>query len=149
MFRSTAYLATTTLMLAAAADAYGLEKYLCVADQSAGFKWTGRKWDQSTFTIDKDRFLVEEVKERSGLKGKVNYIVKQIGSDKELYECSRGEYQGTRFERIWCGLQSDGMMMNVKTLRFQTYYLLGYVDGEDGDSGTPSITIGKCTLLNP
>lgn len=122
------------------------ESFICMADLSTGFWWSGREWQQATFTVKDDRYLVEELPPQSS--GRYNYAVKKVGADGILHNCTRDLLSdGRRTDRIVCGGQAMGFLMDVKTLRFQDLYGIGFVDGGDSTTNTPSLTIGKCTRL--
>src|SRR5688572_11060102 len=62
------------------------EKYLCVADQSTGFKWDGSNWVVSKFKAD-EKYIVREVEEYDGPNGKVNYEVVELGQKSPKHHC--------------------------------------------------------------
>jgi hypothetical protein len=83
-------LALTSLNLPAVA----LEKYLCVADQSTGFKWSGSDWVIAQFQIASEKFVVREVDEYDSVSGKVNFEVVKLGEDlpaSTAFEAGQGD----------------------------------------------------------
>jgi hypothetical protein len=54
--------------------ASALDKYLCVADKSTGFKWNGMEWAYTNFRIENDRFIVEQI-DRPPIGGPIGMLV--------------------------------------------------------------------------
>jgi hypothetical protein len=136
-------------LVASPSTAAEMEQYLCVADQSTGFKWEGNRWVSQSFNVQNDRFVFQEVPERKGLVSSddVNFIVKRLGSADELFQCSRFVSKTFKGNRVVCGGLGYGMVMDTKSLRYQEFYGMGFIEGTDQPGNTPNITIGKCTRL--
>ncbi|MCA1514559.1 hypothetical protein [Bradyrhizobium sp. NBAIM01] len=49
---------------------------------------------------------------------------------------------------VRCESSLSEIRFNTENNRFMRAYLVGYVDGEDNNENTPSISIGVCTKLN-
>src|SRR5262245_65466236 len=123
--------------------AAALEKYLCIADQSTGFKWDGSEWVTASFRIDNMKFVVYEVAGNA----EVNFEVKQVGEEFPRHSCNGRRFEQEYYPAMACGGLGFGFVMSFKTLRFQDYYGIGYVHGPDEPGNTPSLTIGKCSKL--
>ena len=78
------WLVATVVACAMASPALALEKYLCVADLSTGFK--GSNWVIANFKAYK-KYIVHEFEERDEPIGKVNYEIVKLGKDFPRY-CS-------------------------------------------------------------
>ena len=141
---------TIVLLLAALPALASAESYLCVEEQTTGFRFdTGTKqWQQSNFRSDR-KFLVKPNTDPS-LKGK--WIVWQSGEFLP-YAWSESDFTSTG------ALKGEGhfgeFAMNRKSLRFLRTYVWGYwtdaIPGEPDDRPleemrTPQIGIGTCTL---
>jgi hypothetical protein len=122
------------LVSATAGHASAAETYVCVGEQSTGFKWSGSEWQRAGFLPDK--FVVSKTETQS------EYIVKQPGSDRIVHRC-RAE-AGSR--QMFCGGPAYNFAFNFESLRFQEYHGTGYIQG-DSFGSTPYIMIGKCTKL--
>ena len=121
------------LVLAGAADAASApERFLCVADKSAGFKWDGSEWQNVRFHPDGKYVVVRE-------NGKV--VVTALGKATPEYVCESTSLY------VVCQNSSGRMTFNQATLRFAQYFTLGYTVGQDDDDLTPSITLGRCSRL--
>lgn len=72
------------------------------------------------------------------------YVVREMGDDFPSAFCPK-EFDSHGF--IWCDGFGSIFRMNKKTLRFSSFYLLGYtVSDLSRDRGnTPSVTIGECS----
>lgn len=125
------------------------DEWLCVAQQATGFKWLNERWTQTNFTVEGDSFVVAEVEPHQNFSGgeTVGVEVTHLGDDYPRHNCP--PFFAEDSEGIACGGLGYGFVFNRKALRFQEYYGLGYVDGEDAPGNTPSITIGTCTKLPP
>lgn len=111
--------------------------YLCVGDMATGFKYNGAKWESVNFFVNDSKFAVKI----SGLAVEVT----KIGDSYPMASCDLYAEDAGQFS---CGGLGFGFVMNFRSLRFQTFYGIGYIAGEDGnDPDTPAITIGKCSPL--
>jgi hypothetical protein len=133
-----------------ASPTFALEKYLCVAEQSTGFKWDGSNWVIAKFKVDDGKYVVREVEEYDFLGDNINYEVLKLGEESPKHHCFRSPPDKTptnsKFpkpdDRMACG---GFGLMSFDTLRYQEYWGHGYV-GNDLRS-TPNITVGKCSKI--
>jgi hypothetical protein len=135
--------ATLVLLSAASAANAASETLLCVADMSTGFAMEGKEWVTARFTVKDLRFVVKPVTPYEYLGKEVNYEVTKMGESYPSHRCNRGDGA----EQMSCGGLGWGFTVNFRTLRYQDYYGIGYVDGRDNGDNTPSVTIGKCVQL--
>ena len=119
---------------ASAGRASAAETYVCVGEQSTGFKWSGSEWQRAGFLPDK--FVVSKTETQS------EYIVTQPGSDRIVHRCNAEA--GSR--QMFCGGPAYNFAFNFESLRFQEYHGTGYIQG-DAFGSTPYIMIGRCTKL--
>ncbi len=131
------------------AVAQNLEKFSCVADQTTGFKWDGKKWVVGTFPVSAEKIVIEEIAPvKSAIDDRVfNYAVKKAGYSAPVYQCTRHDLKDRRGNNMTCGGLGYGFSFDMRTMRFQEYHGLGYVDGQDRDGASPLITIGHCTRI--
>jgi hypothetical protein len=133
-------LALFLLVLPTAAAAAENPKYLCIADQSNGFKYDKalRAWRPAQFDVEGKRYIVKQ----SG-----NFIRwDAFGGDPALGSVCM-EFQNSGL------FTCDGMQritFSNKSLRYMLVYEIGYVKdsmqaAEVGD--TPYIEIGTCSPL--
>ena len=124
-------LAGITLGSVAQADA-ATATFLCVADQSTGFKWNGSEWQDARLHSD-EKYTVTWNGSR--------FVFTAAGEPNPEYECE------STYLHVVCENKSSRMSFNGETLRFAHYSTLGYTEGWDGDDLTPSVTFGRCTRL--
>jgi hypothetical protein len=142
-------LRSCVLMLASglSAPVLALDQYLCVAEQSTGFKFSGGRWAPVSFLVDKDRYLFQEIKVEDFTPRR--FVVKRIGDESTLpgLDCKYEVYP----TRIECG-DSDlrtrlAMLLHIDSLRFQALEALSFIDRIEKPGSTLSLTIGSCTKL--
>lgn len=117
------------------------QSYLCVADQSTGFRYdaSSKSWLNAKFKTD-DKFLVKPSTEE-GFK----YEVSQFGLSAPLFSC-RNEFNSVGTMACF-GLFGE-FRVNSKTLRFLSTYMVGYyTPNGDTNDNTPHIQIGTCTKM--
>ena len=143
----------TILLLAVLPTLANAESYLCVAEYVTGFQFitAEKEWQQRNFRAT-DKYLVKPNKDES-VKGK--WIVSRIGEQGPFAFC---EYGFTSSGALRCDGNFGEFKMNKKSLRFLRPYIVGYwtdaIPGEqDGTfvegENTPTIGIGKCSVLEP
>jgi hypothetical protein len=127
------------------------QAYLCIADQSVGFKYDKnlKEWRSAHFTLEDKRYL---------LKLKDNHWYWSTFGQTDEINCSDVNSRSD----IVCNLLSypdneiDEMItFNQKRLRYQSVYAYGYAvpyREEDtsaftGTPDTPSIEIGRCSAM--
>lgn len=121
------------------------ESYLCVADNSTGFKYdeNSKTWISVPFKTD-SKYLVNKSKKLG------SWVIKETGGG-TFIQCEKG-FNDWGFLRC-SGMSFNGdFTMNNETLRFQYVYPFGYVVrayNEDNKEGsiTPFMEIGKCSPL--
>ena len=124
------------------------EKWLCIEEQSTGFRFKDSEWVVSNFKLRK--FLI--IKEKSG------YWVEEFGTKKPIFrpdhywltddgdDCkyvtddSEGMY-------LLCENIIHKMIFHPKTRRFVYWYFWGYWDGVENNDNTPKMQIGECSSL--
>lgn len=47
--------------------AHAMEQYFCVADQATGFVWRESRWATTSFKVDDDKLVVQEIMPRKDL----------------------------------------------------------------------------------
>ncbi|WP_428029529.1 hypothetical protein [Ancylobacter sp.] len=124
--------AVAALMLCALHESAVAESYVCIPDMRQGFAFREGHWQAANVTI-KDKLLVKAT-------GRGRYEVSEFGVKKPPSECFR---EGVH---VRCGGYIRGFLMNVNTLRFQEFFLQGYVDGDSPH--TPFMSIGRCSQLD-
>jgi hypothetical protein len=144
---------TIVLLLAVLPALASAESYLCIEEQSTGFRFnTAQKtWQQSNFSSNR-KYLVKPNTDQS-LKGK--WIISEIG---EPVPFAWSEYDFTSAGALRCEGSFGEFAMNRKSLRFVKTYIYGYwtdaIPGEQNGAfiegkNTPDISIGKCSPLDP
>ena len=134
------------LFFLSATSGWAEERYLCVAEKGTGFKWDGKSWVTTVFDVATDKFLVQRVPRETVLGVVWNFEVKRLGSDEIFFSCF-GPDETNKGDRIICGGLLRGMLIDTKTLRYHELYGLGYIDGQDAEGNTPSLTLGTCSRL--
>jgi hypothetical protein len=118
------------------------EQFLCIPDQSTGFRFSDGRWARVGFRTE-EKYLVRRAKEDEA-RLPAKWVVIEVGNDFPMTWCEDDFGDGD-----W--LYWDGGLttwrMSKKTLRFMAVYLYGYVDGKDNNDNTPALYIGKCSAL--
>lgn len=128
--------------------AVAADQFLCVSEQSTGFRWKNGSWRQEDFKVG-EKYLVVAVPEYEHFGEKVNYEIRTFGSDKVEHRCRGDDPVSNEYgTSIMCGGVGYGLRMDTKTMRFQEVFGLGYVEGWDKPESTPAFTIGTCSRLN-
>ena len=124
-----------------------LEKYICAAEKSNGFKWNGKDWVHTSFRVDA-KYLVEEVTPQIYLAERYNFTVTHFGAKNPEFRCERPEIGNWKSELISCGTPLMGMVIDTKSPRYVETYALGYIGGEDFEGNTPFVALGTCVPLS-
>ena len=119
--------------------------FVCVVEGAGGIVYDKRteNWRGASLSVETEHYVVAP----SSSEG-FSYEVKKTGEQVSEYTCAQ-DFNSFGFLR--CGSMFGTFLMNSKTLRFQTYYPLGYVVSEipeDQSGNTPSISFGKCSELD-
>ncbi len=111
--------------------------WLCIADKSTGFTVENGTWVTARFNVADDKFLLKEDPETK------TFRWQEFGDKYKGFPCKAfgDKDEPTLFE---CSSLIHALI-NVKTLRFMTWYPVGYVDGRDNNANTPYIAIGRCS----
>ena len=123
------------------------EQYLCVVDQSTGFKYNSqlKTWDATNFTADKKYILSVSRKPGDAFK------ITQVGSKFPVGFCKQGFNES---ELLFCDMISTGeFKFNRVNGRFLLSHPFGYYNvgsskhfqAEEGN--TPYLSIGKCSPI--
>lgn len=140
MIRSASLAAFVILLSATSAVA---EQYVCIAEHTTGFRYnrSSESWSPVTFLASKK--LVVTVSKSSDYE----FEVKTLGSKYDFPEFTC-EDAFNEYGYLFCEGFGE-FRMNKNTLRFQSYYPIGYVaadfDEEHQATNNPSLTIGKCS----
>jgi hypothetical protein len=137
-------LITAALAISLATEpALASAKYLCIADKATGFSWTGSEWAPTTFKVEKDKFVIADLPADNLMRIKdptLTIGVTGLGKLLPSYFCKAGPV-------LECIGPGGDMRIDLTTLRFMSWYLLAYTNGEDDNDDTPSIEIGRCTKM--
>jgi hypothetical protein len=134
---------------ALASDKHLGDKYLCIADKATGFHWTGSEWAQTTFKVDKGKYIIADL-DLSERTDKHPIGVTILGKAHWDYLCSVNFITPVT---LLCSsdLLNDyypiSMRVNLETLRYIKISSEGYEDGEDNNNYTPNIEIGRCSKI--
>lgn len=138
---------SAVIAMTAPTIAIAQEQFICLGEKATGFKWNGKDWAIANFTVNDDKFLVQEVSPRELLGKTFTFEVKRFGRNDIHFQCERYKTPTYTSTRIICGGLGYGMLIDTQSLRFQEIYSMGYIDGKDDDANTPSITIGTCSRI--
>lgn len=128
------------------------ESWLCIADQSTGFKFNGltKRWESANFNVKDVRYIVKETPGSSSA-----WEVRQFGDQGLLPDawCSK-TFNDAGF--LHCTGLGGSFTLNRNTGRFQNYFQGSFLsfnpnstnalfrtDGGD----TPFIELGKCSTI--
>ena len=127
-----------------AQEAVKPDSYLCIPDMATGFKFANGKWQQANFTVANRKYLLRHAKESDASWVKEReWAWTEFGETVAWAGCDKPD-----FDYMKCGGVMQEIQINVRTLRYQAYWLGTYLAGsEDQMSDTPSIEIGKCSPL--
>lgn len=131
------------LAMVPAANAAG--SFFCKGELSTGFRWDGSKWAIAKFTTENDQYLIRPYK--APLYPDETYGVYRMGEEYPRHICKNTKEPGYGIHLV-CGGLGYGFIFSEEKLRFQDYYGIGYISGEDGDANTPALTIGKCSPID-
>lgn len=130
-----AFVAATGMMFWLPASA---SQFFCAATHSTGFRLNDGKWRSVDFNIEPMRYVIAP--------DGAEYTVTKLGQQFPFHRCQNTMPAGQQIHLI-CGGLGYGWLFSERTLRFQEYYGIGYIDGEDKGGNTPSITIGTCSRI--
>jgi len=133
-----------TCLLFASAVAGDTSYYLCEADKATGFKYKDGSWKSTNFNVSKHRYVLRRPKQGDTFKSSA-WVWSQLGEDFALAGCTN---EANEDGFIYCA-GYENLLLNTKSLRYQSYYSLGYVtsDGSNTSGDTPYIEIGHCSEM--
>ena len=130
-------------VVASAQDNHIDGPFLCIADMATGFVYENDKWKIAIFNISDSRHIVRRTKP-DDYRQEVPWVWGKFGERLLHGFCETDVNEnGTLF----CRGAGQEFKLNVRTLRYQISYSLGYVDGLDSPADAPYIAIGKCSSL--
>lgn len=122
--------------------------YLCVAEDSTGFKFEDGAWKVAHFNVDDEKYILRKFREGESQKPQdpEPYRVFTFGNPNPHQVC---EVDGFGFQGyIICRGFNGEFIFKRKTGRFLLTFTLGYVEGDYVESEyTPNITRGKCSEI--
>ena len=124
------------------------ETWLCVSDQSVGFRFENSTWNIARF-VDR-KYLITKKDGR--------YSATEIGSKNRIRNCEADlnykDYKEFRegivedSEVTWqCRGPGTIFRFHLGELRYRRAYLFGYVNGADNNDDTPAIERGRCSPI--
>jgi len=126
------------------------EQYLCITDYSTGFSYSdnSKSWGPTSFKTADYNYIISGAKEKSRdlvVQKNSKYKVTQVG--KNYSECSCKE-NFNEYGILSCNCLGGKFIFNKDNGRFLKTYLIGYTyieKGQDENSNTPYMSIGKCS----
>ena len=129
------------------------EQYLCIAEQSSGFRFdeTTKSWKSAIFKTD-HKYILRNKKEGDSKFFDAEYklVVTEVGFDYPICICTD---DADKYGHVRCNCFPDGgFKFNKKNLRFLNIFSMGYVNvlpdqnkTTDSTSASPNMEIGKCS----
>lgn len=118
------------------------ENYLCVGEKATGFQYKdgSKDWIERSFNPD-DPFIIQSLSNTTEI-----YSVKQTGHRYPIAFCASGFNENDVMD---CSGQSIHILFDRENLRYQKYFYGSYVRVYRNypKDDTPSIEIGKCTVM--
>lgn len=121
---------------------------MCITEIAGGIGLNPntRAWQGIGFGTDGEKFIVKQKAGNSG------WGVKLLGFDYEGFSCPSETGNALKiFDEDTLGCNSPygyGVFkLNLSNNRFLATYAVGYIDGKDTDGNSPSISIGKCSVI--
>ncbi len=111
------------------------EIYLCVSEATGGvsFDRNSQKW-QGTALRNNNKILINKKNNKWTMKG--------FDSSLEN-ECTQPNEYGV----MSCNKILGEFNFNIKTRRYISTYVAGYIDGSNNNDNTPAVEIGVCSKL--
>lgn len=110
-------------------------RWLCLPDETTGFKFNGTRWASAKLDSSRDRYLLAWKPEDK------QYAWSSFGETLSI-PCL-GPSPGKTISCDFYGVIL--ISFNVTHLRYSYFYTAGYVDGVDNEKNTPFVEIGKCS----
>ncbi len=143
-------LLTCTLTQATSAATF---HYECKSDLVSGYHFdeATRAWTPIQFRSDRTyviRQLTEKERESQFLYPKNStWGVFEPGDKIQTFSCPEPDNKDSD-RRMTCGGIGHNLVFGRTSLRYQRYYVGGYVAGVDNNDDTPFIEIGRCRFVN-
>ncbi len=118
--------------------------YLCVADIATGFHYENNKWSQASFDIKGEKYILRKLKDEEleiSKNSTYKYGFVELGSNRAWDYCT---HNGEIFDCIGPGFITR---INTEKGRYLRIYVVGYTDGDDNNTNTPHMEIGRCSKL--
>lgn len=124
-----------------------------ISYSEANKRWQGTVFASGSKILMKVTSTAQLVTESEASLNRVDYIVRvnDLGS-KVDWPCRvldvtdrSGVYRDGSFR---CATPFNVYNVNFENLRFTDVYLPGYVDGQDSNGNTPSVTAGMCSKID-
>ncbi|MFD1481439.1 hypothetical protein [Paracoccus nototheniae] len=134
--------------------------YLCLGSASGGVRFDSRSnsWEGATFKTDEDRYIftveaLGSVTRPAFFTGAEESVMQYHVTASNFDQTSPGScsWNGEQLEKISrqgdfrCNSALVEYSVNISTMRFMATYRQGYIDGQDNNFNTPSVTIGQCS----
>ena len=134
--------ATLTLLATIALPAYGAPTYQCVTEESTGFHFKDGKWRQSSFGVEKDRFILRKLKEGESWRAHEEnaYGAFEADGNTLLFPCT---VMQAKF--FVCGSGMAKLFFSADSGHFIRSNLAGYWGGEDNNDNKPMLSRGRCS----
>lgn len=133
------------VFLLAAGPVRAADAYICTADSSTGFVFKNSDWQSVNFGVSKNRYLVRKAT-ADDAHSTSPWLYGEFGQPILGGQCDEPFATGL----MNCRSAGQDFRMNIKTMRYQLYYWIGYViSNESGihSSDTPYLEIGRCSPL--
>lgn len=137
----TTCLTSFSALIFATSVAFSSPSYLCIADHATGFFFKNGEWQPATFIVDHKKYIVS-VKKPVARDLPRQYVVTRWGDDISNMLC--GEDSPTDYGIIVCE-GGTSFRLDLNSMRYMSWYPIGYTDGENTNDNTPWIEIGTCS----
>jgi hypothetical protein len=128
------------------------EQYLCIAEQTSGFRYdeTIKSWKSATFKTDSKYILRNKKEGEKFFDAEYKLVVTFFGSNSPICICTD---DANEYGYVHCNCFPDGgFRFNKNNLRFLFIHSMGYVNvlpeqnkKTDSTSDEPIMQIGKCS----
>ena len=121
------------------------DSYVCAADKSTGFIYKDNEWQTVNFDVSQNRYLVRKATDGDS-HSTSPWLYGEFGQSILGGQCDEPLTTGL----MNCRSAGQDFRMNIKSMRYQLYYWVGYVISHDTRihrTNTPYIEIGRCSPL--
>lgn len=133
--------------------------YICVGEAAGGIRYDDKtkKWIPTHFRVDNDKFIIKVTATgrttydtgfspvETVMGYSVEYSVPGSGDTQECYLPEGVNGKIVTNGRFRCQSALTRYQFNLISMRYMEAYESGFIDGEDNNDNTPSITIGYCS----